>query len=294
MVSSLDSAARHEPLMTDYRDEVNDDEKPYSRPGAASRYPFSAVVIVCLLSLSLVMNAAQLSLSLRSGSPISAAAYYTEPPSKYAHLSRTHEEPYVYLTEYATATSDTVQDRAWMSISDDLAVVALSDDFARAHGLRRAQRFPWDQTKGLYILHGVHNLHCLKNIYISLSEHRRGLPQSRSWHHISHCLDALRRQIVCDADDTPRATDRRPEAVAGLGQHRMCRDWTALEAFARRHTACYARPENAEWDGPKKLDRFKHCPPGSGYVVTDDYVPTDEIVEGLPAESIGYVEDEAE
>lgn len=286
MPNSSDSAERQEALLSDYREEQSYDEKTFSRFREPSSTPklFNRLIISLLLT-SLLMNGILLLLSFR---PVTVANYQ-EPPTKYAQIGRTHKEPYVFLTEYASA-NETVQDEAWMSINDDLALVALSDDFADAHELRRAQRFPWDKTKGLYILHGIHNLHCLKLIYRSLTEHRRGQEQTRSWHHISHCLDTLRRQIVCDADDTPRATDRRPEIVAGLGQYRMCRSWDALEAFAKRHTACYKRPVNPEWDGPKKLDRFKHCPPGSGYVVTDDYVPTDELVVGIPEENVGYVE----
>lgn len=208
-----------------------------------------------------------------------------EPPSKYARLQRNREEPYVLVTQYS-AENETLQDQLWHDINVDAAVVALPDEWAVRHDLRTAQRFPWDQTKGIYILHGFHNLHCLKIVYLSLAEYRRGDPQSRSWHHISHCLDALRRQILCDADDTPRATDRRVEVVSGLWQHRKCRSWGELEEFAKQHTGCYKRPENPEGGLPSKLDRFKHCPPGSGYVVTDDYVPTDELLVGLPEESI--------
>ncbi|KAJ8128840.1 hypothetical protein O1611_g4793 [Lasiodiplodia mahajangana] len=182
--------------------------------------------------------------------------------------------------------NETLQDQLWYSINVDSAVVALSDDWASRHGLRKAQRFPWDQSKGIYILHGFHNLHCLKIVYISISEYRRGAPQTRSWHHISHCLDALRRQIICDADDTPRATDRRVEVVSGLRQHRRCRSWEQLEDFAKRHTACYKRPDNPDAEGPSNLDRFKHCPPGSGYMVTENYVPTEELLMGLPEESL--------
>lgn len=99
-------------------------------------------------------------------------------------------------------------------------------------------------------------------------------------------MDALRRQIMCDADDTPRATERRKEVVSGVGQHRMCRDWSKLEEWARQHTACYKRPDDPEGDGRPIVDRFKHCPPGSEYVIDEHYVPVDDIVSGLPAESI--------
>ncbi|KAI1801823.1 hypothetical protein F4811DRAFT_532470 [Daldinia bambusicola] len=207
------------------------------------------------------------------------------PITKYANLQRNHEEPYVRVTPYSS-DNDTLQDQLWHSINVDYGVVALSDAWAARHGLRAAQRFPWDPTKGIYILHGFHNLHCLKVIHMSLSEHRRGATQSRSRHHVDHCLDALRRQVLCDADDTPRATDRRREVVSGLLQHRKCRSWKQLEDWARQHTACYKHPEDPERDGSRNLHRFKHCPPGTGYVVTDDYVSTEEILSGLPEESL--------
>lgn len=204
-------------------------------------------------------------------------------PSKYANLLRNREEPYVRRTRYSS-DNETLKDQLWHDINVDHGVVALSDDWVAQHGLRSAQRFPWDTTKGIYILHGFHNLHCLKIVHISLGEYRRGETQSRVWHHISHCLDALRRQILCDADDTPRATERREEVVSGLLQHRNCRSSTELEDFARQHTACYKRPERP--DGKPRLERFKHCPKDSGYVVLDDYIPTDEFLTGLPEESM--------
>ncbi|KAI0376694.1 hypothetical protein F5Y04DRAFT_285637 [Hypomontagnella monticulosa] len=194
----------------------------------------------------------------------------SEQSSLYAQLYHDREEPYVLMTPYSS-DNETLQDELWYNINVDAAVVALPDDWASQHGLRKAQRFPWDQSKGIYILHGFHNLHCLKLVCISMSEYRRGLPQTRPRHHISHCLDALRRQIICDADDTPRATDRRVEVVSGLHQHRRCRSWEQLENFVKQHTACYKRPEIPNED-LSKLEGFKHCPPESGYVVKDDYV----------------------
>lgn len=207
-----------------------------------------------------------------------------EPVSRFARLRRVREEPYVVVTDY-TSENSTLQDELWYGINVDKAVVALSDQWVWEHGLRKAQRFPWDESKGVYILHGFHNLHCLKIIYISLNEFRQGIPQSRSWHHVAHCFDGLRRQILCDADDTPRATDHRVEVVSGLFQHRRCRKWEDLERFAAQHTACYKRPDNPN-DGKPILDSFKHCPPDSGYIVRDDWVSSEEFLEGLPEESL--------
>ncbi|KAI1382423.1 hypothetical protein F4677DRAFT_401883 [Hypoxylon crocopeplum] len=268
----------HDGLLKGSKQTDNDNDEESPLPSAYSNGNRRYGLFVVLLAASIILN---LVLFLLICYPSSTP----EPPSKYANMQRNREEPYVLVTKYSS-DNETLQDQMWHGINVDPAVVALSDEWAIQHGLRTAQRFPWDQTKGIYILHGFHNLHCLKVIYISLSEYRRGLSQSRSWHHISHCLDALRRQIICDADDTPRATDRRAEVLSGVWQHRKCRSWEELENFAKQHTACYKPPEDPESDSKPKLERFKHCPPSSGYVITDDYVPLDEFMEGLPDESL--------
>lgn len=264
-------------LLTDVDGLGNSTRFSHPLLNRASKVSLRILLLQLLLIASTIINIFCLVLFLMP--------HTTEPVSEFAHLRRHLEEPYVRITNYASSNAS-IQDQLWHDINIDHGVVALSDEWAARHNLRTAQRFPWDQTKGIYILHGYHNLHCLKLIHTSLSEFRRGVPQSRSSHHIVHCMDALRRQILCDADDTPRATERRAEVVSGVGQHRTCRSWKDLEEFSKRHTACYKRPEDPEGEGKDIMERFKHCPPGSGYVVTDDYVPTDEIMTGLPEESL--------
>ncbi|OJJ04731.1 hypothetical protein ASPVEDRAFT_86114 [Aspergillus versicolor CBS 583.65] len=213
-----------------------------------------------------------------------------DPASPYAHLHRTREEPYIQITDYASPNNNTLQDALWDAINIDDGIVALSDIYASKHDLPTAQlRFPWDLTKGVYVLHGFHNLYCVKTIHASLSEFRAGKPQSSSWGHVSYCLDALRRQVLCDADDTPRATERRDDTGGEDRQKRKCRDWDGLVQFARENTACYRQPGgggNGGDDGKSVLERFKHCPQGSGYVVDDSYVSNDTSFVGLPGEPI--------
>lgn len=277
MMTSFDKSEEQYGLLTEIEGTRNEDERTTpARPLQSCIGRSCQLLILASLTANLLLGTLLLSPLLGPDSADDA--------SRFAHLRRNREEPYVRVTQYSSE-NETLQDRLWHDIDIDPGVVALPDTWAAQHGLRTAQRFPWDQNKGIYILHGFHNLHCLKIVHIALSEHRRGAPQSRSSGHIDHCMDALRRQILCDADDTPRATDRRAEVVSGLLQHRKCRSWSELEDFARRNTACYKRPEYPEEDG-SKLDRFKHCPPGSGYVITDDYVPTDEYLVGLPEESL--------
>ena len=46
-------------------------------------------------------------------------------------------------------------------MNEDLGLVALDDEYVAAKGLPLAQRYPWDTSKGMYLLQGYHNLHCL-------------------------------------------------------------------------------------------------------------------------------------
>ena len=56
--------------------------------------------------------------------------------------------------------------------------------------------------------------------------------------HINHCYDALRQMIQCHADDTPLYAPYRSR-LTGDGQFLRCRNWDALTAWAKRHTACW-------------------------------------------------------
>ena len=190
-------------------------------------------------------------------------------------------------TPYNDADHESLADELWGSINIDAGIVALSDDYAKEKNLPIAQRFPWDKTKGIYLLNGYHHLHCLvqppllklfcstlllililfapqKSIYGAVREYRQGLPQSRPAAHVTHCLDALRREIICDADDTPRATTREYSPNTGVGQFRQCRSWEKLEQWAVGNTACYSYvdPSNST---KENLERFKFCPKGSEY-----------------------------
>ncbi|KAL8628043.1 hypothetical protein Q9189_006252 [Teloschistes chrysophthalmus] len=91
-------------------------------------------------------------------------------------------------------------------------------------------------------------------------------PQSKHFSHINHCLDGLRQDIMCNADDTPRYSGMGQLRGTGVGQYRMCKDWTQLEQWANDHSACY-QPDDQ--DGTETLasgvplKHFKHCPNGT-------------------------------
>lgn len=42
--------------------------------------------------------------------------------------------------------------------------LALDEDYAIAQGLPHSQRWPWDLSKGVYIMTSSHELHCVVSI----------------------------------------------------------------------------------------------------------------------------------
>jgi hypothetical protein len=63
--------------------------------------------------------------------------------------------------EYVDDVDLTATSHAWEALSGDPGVVAVSDEFVAAKQLPTAMRYPWDSSKGVYLLQGFHNLHCL-------------------------------------------------------------------------------------------------------------------------------------
>lgn len=90
-------------------------------------------------------------------------------------------------------------------------------------------------------------------------------PQSRRFEHVLHCMDSLRQDIHCQADDTPRYTTITKDPESGVGQTRMCRDWSQLERWATGFNACY-RFVNQTATGFPQVLRFTYCPEGSRYI----------------------------
>lgn len=71
-------------------------------------------------------------------------------------ISWTHHTPYT-----GTEENQTEADALWDKIRVDAGAVALSESYASSKGLPKAQKFPFDDDKGIYLLNGYHNLHCL-------------------------------------------------------------------------------------------------------------------------------------
>ena len=94
---------------------------------------------------------------------------------------------------------------------------------------------------------------------------KRGNRQIVPTEHFYHCLDTLRQDLMCLADDTPMPT---PYAIhhVGNGQIRQCRDWRRLVEWTQepeRH-ACYRMLDDYR-KVPHTLEQFAYCHEGSEY-----------------------------
>ena len=106
-------------------------------------------------------------------------------------------------------------------------------------------------------------------IYRALREFERGLPQSIAMHHHIHCLDALRENTICSADDTLRPAGSgiaKPQNPRQRPQ-KQCRNWDQLKIWALKNSACFKRLPH---DDPKynTLEEWTWCPEDSPYIPT--------------------------
>ncbi|MCJ1353604.1 MAG: hypothetical protein MMC33_003591 [Icmadophila ericetorum] len=184
----------------------------------------------------------------------------------YARLTYDMHSAITNLTEFSQVDKQDQKNELWNSIDLNLGVIALSHEYSQKMELPLGLPFPWDETKSLYQLNAYHLLHCVKKIQRAIVHYRYGLPQANSETHTAHCLDAIRRDIICQADDTPWATGAPGTPPPDPPQQRKCRNFAELQDWAIQRNGCY--DYNAAEDNDKSLsfkDRYRFCPPGSPY-----------------------------
>ncbi|KJZ79187.1 hypothetical protein HIM_01338 [Hirsutella minnesotensis 3608] len=213
----------------------------------------AAVVATILLVLSLTANVF-LALKLQPRPALREG----DCGSEHAGLKRDVPIQISHDTDY-TNDNLTAVTKLWEKLSGDPGVVALRQEYVKEKRLPHALRFPWDEDKGVYLLQGFHNLHCLRTLFRYVMYTEQGLPQHIALSHALHCLDQLRQDVICNADDTPRYAGFQDPPGTGSGQVRMCRDWSKLEQWALERTACFKHED--EVPGPM-IERFKSCPDG--------------------------------
>ena len=120
-----------------------------------------------------------------------------------AHLVYDVPTPIYSSTEYGPAIgTEAERDQRWAAIDFSEGIIALPDHLALQYGLPLSERFPWDQTQGVYLLGAHHGIHCLvcgamfkfilpnsvltnnpvsRNAYMNLSQTR-----TKAAHHLAH------------------------------------------------------------------------------------------------------------
>lgn len=83
-----------------------------------------------------------------------------------AGLIRNVSVPIYSSTEYGPAVGTPEERNAlWGALDISPGIIALPDEYAAEKGLPRSQRFPWDKSKGIYVIGAFHQMHCLVRLH---------------------------------------------------------------------------------------------------------------------------------
>jgi len=179
--------------------------------------------------------------------------------SSYAGLLNDVPVPFQWTSEYSDVDNPRLDELWQFDGMFDYGMIALMENEVDSMSLLPSeQAFPWDpENKRLYHLNGHHGLHCLRLIYTSISSYRASTPQKTPFPHIMHCLDNLRQDIICAADDSPRYLTNNG-SHSGESQVRFCRDFSKLNDWAKERDACF-RQQHDLADVMAPIDKFKYC-----------------------------------
>ncbi|KAH7338505.1 hypothetical protein BKA66DRAFT_435271, partial [Pyrenochaeta sp. MPI-SDFR-AT-0127] len=136
------------------------------------------------------------------------------------------------------SSNSTIRDNHWDAFDFDRGWVALPHSWAHEHNASPGLNIPDDETKGLFILDAYHQMHCLTVIRSALYTMLRGEEAPPRELHWRHCLDFLRQEIECRADDTPLSTKHMD------GSLRLCSSWAKMDEWAAEHESCWKKDNN--------------------------------------------------
>ncbi|KAM3073409.1 hypothetical protein ACMFMG_004692 [Clarireedia jacksonii] len=157
--------------------------------------------------------------------------------------------------------NNSARDALWNSLATDRGVVAVDQETVAKHGLTETIVFPWDTTKRVYIVIAFHQLHCLKLLYQTLTSVYYGETLEKPvYEHCVHCLDQLRQDTQCSADDNLWYIGDK-----STGQNRQCKDFSKLDEWALERHACY-NFERPMKPGPLDVEAFQNCRESSPYL----------------------------
>lgn len=180
-------------------------------------------------------------------------------------------------------------ERVWNALDISPGLVAFPDEEATLLGLPPADRLPYDNTSGVYLLGAFHQIHCLVKFSDSIEEQSNLQNKQKStfqyttakhfgrstgfdYEHIVHCLDSLLQATICAADDFPWVQlppPRLRQDSSVYQQVQQCKSWDGLLSWARKHSSCYRYENVTDEFGnflpPHAIDRYRFCPEGSPY-----------------------------
>jgi hypothetical protein len=98
-------------------------------------------------------------------------------------------------------------------------------------------------------------------------DYQRGRSPELNGQHVLHCLDTLRQDVMCVADDTPMPTGHEALTI-GDGQPTMCRNFKKLTEWinAPERNACHRALDDYR-SITHSIERYAFCQEG-----TDNYV----------------------
>ncbi|KAJ3471963.1 hypothetical protein NLG97_g11409 [Lecanicillium saksenae] len=158
----------YEPLHRDSSDRWSDESKetldvsPVKRRriSRSSVYIGGLIISLIFLAMSLLANIVFI-MKLDPSNPFGKSSLKEgDCPSLHAGLKRDVPVPIYHDTKY-TGDNITEVRALWEEYSGDPGVVALTESYVQENKLPHALRFPWDEDKGVYLLQGFHDLHCL-------------------------------------------------------------------------------------------------------------------------------------
>jgi hypothetical protein len=145
-------------------------------------------------------------------------------------------------------------------VAEESVHYALSDDAPEAHdewmgylppgaGVVRFSPPTNTDMNRAFIVAMFHELHCLRYLRDELASASRPASERKgkepAWGHVQHCLNLLRRAVLCGADTTLERADAEHDvfaqyesndgpAVRRVGAYHVCRDWgTVYDEMAR-------------------------------------------------------------
>ncbi|KAH3910656.1 hypothetical protein HBI56_189990 [Parastagonospora nodorum] len=179
-------------------------------------------IVLCLLVVSIVWNVVLVA-------SIQTLSTQKSHISDFAGLKTNTPIPYKMHTPFMSPNRS-ISDPLWTTLDSHPILIALSQPYIASHGLAPSATCPQDPSKQLYQVKALHHIHCLKSIrmaYLDALEGRESMPPQ----HVAHCLDVLRQDVMCGADDTPTAFHGHGKKREGQ-EERMCRSWEGLVEWA--------------------------------------------------------------